>query len=174
MARHYSYRVDHDRGFAPHVEGGLCTLCGCKKTTIERWAEEGTWVIGIGGNNTGKADRLIYVMKVEEILTYSEFKKTRPTDASYLKGHGTKRNAPVLVSTHFYYFGDQAPPLRPELSHIIHPTQGCKRLTDADIDLLSRLVLSHYPCGELGKANNVQVESSCTSCRGPAGADACC
>jgi len=173
MARHYSYRVDHDRGFAPHVKGGLCTLCGCKKTTIERWAEEGSWVVGIGGNNTDKANSLIYAMKVEATPSYSDFKKAYPTVAPYLEGHGTKRHARVLVSTHFYYFGDQAPSLPDELFHIIHPTQGCKRLTDADIDLLNRLVLSHYSCGELGKPNNVEVEPSCTSCQAPADADAC-
>src|SRR5438876_951546 len=78
MAKHYSYRVDHDTGFAPHVEGGLCMLCGCKKRTVERWAKAGSWVVGIGGNNTGKPDSLIYAMKVDEILTCSEFKKTRP------------------------------------------------------------------------------------------------
>src|SRR5258705_13245902 len=26
--RHYVYRVDHDLGFAPHISGNLCTVCG--------------------------------------------------------------------------------------------------------------------------------------------------
>ena len=54
MPKHYVYRLDHDTGFAPNIEYRICTLSGCKKTTIERWAERGSWVIGIGGNNTGK------------------------------------------------------------------------------------------------------------------------
>ena len=153
-ARHYSYRVDHDLGFAPHIEGKLCTVCGCKKTTIERWATAGSWIVGTGGKGTGKTDALIYAMKVEETLSYSAFRKTYSAHASYLAGRGIPRYAPVLVSTHFYYFGDHARPLPPELSHVIHTTQGCKRLSDGDIRLLNELVLSAYRCGAFGKPNN--------------------
>jgi len=39
VPKHHSYRVDHDLGFAPHVDGALCTVGGCKTTTVERWAE---------------------------------------------------------------------------------------------------------------------------------------
>ncbi len=73
ISKNYVYRIDHDTGFAPNVKYGICTLSGCKKTTIEQWAQKGSWVIGIGGNNTGKSDKLIYAMEVEENLLYSQF-----------------------------------------------------------------------------------------------------
>jgi hypothetical protein len=157
--RHYSYRVDHDLGFAPHIEGKLCSICGCKMTTIEQWTEPGSWIVGIGGKHTGKPDALIYAMKIEQTPSHYEFRKAHPTGASYLSGRGIPGDAPVLVSTHFYYFGDRAKPLPPELTYIIHTTQGCKRLSDSDIVLLNRLVLSRYRCGALGKPNNSGLKS---------------
>lgn len=36
----------------------------------------------------------------------------------------------VLISEHFYYFGDQAPKIPNELSEICHTTQGQKKITD--------------------------------------------
>jgi hypothetical protein len=123
-------------------------------TTIEQWSRAGSWIIGIGGKNSGKRDSLIYAVKVERTPSYEEFKNAYPAKASYLSGHGIPDDAPVLVSTYFYYFGDHAPALPPELSHIIHTTQGCKRLSDNDIALLNELVLKDYSCGELGKPNN--------------------
>jgi Nucleotide modification associated domain 2 len=159
MARHYSYRVDHDLGFAPHIEGRLCTVCGCKRTTIERWAKKGSWIVGIGGKGTGKTDALIYAMKVEKTPSYRAFRKAHPAHASYLSGCGIPRGAPVLLSTHFYYFGDHAQFLPPELSHLIHTTQGCKRLSDDDIASLNDLVLSGYRCGAHGRPNNRILKS---------------
>ena len=66
MGKNYVYRMDHDTGFAPNIDHNICSLSGCKKTTVEKWAEKGSWVIGIGGKNTGKPNKLIYAMKVEE------------------------------------------------------------------------------------------------------------
>ncbi|MFM7021334.1 MAG: hypothetical protein ACKOXB_00025 [Flavobacteriales bacterium] len=36
----------------------------------------------------------------------------------------------VLISEHFYYFGDQAPKIPNELSEVCHTTQGQKKITD--------------------------------------------
>lgn len=163
MPKHYSYRVDHDLGFAPHTEGKLCTVCGCKDTTIEKWAEVGSWVIGIGGNNTGKPNTLLYAMKVESKPAYGDFQQTHPDHAAYLEGHGISPDAPVLVSRNFYYFGDNAKPLPPELVHIIQPTQGCKKVSDGDVVLLCGLVLSHYAAGIHGKPNNETQKAACST-----------
>lgn len=78
MPKNYVYKITHDTGFAPNIEYGICTLSGCKKTTIEVYAKRGSWVIGIGGNNTGKPNKLIYAMEVEDNLPYSEFKEGIP------------------------------------------------------------------------------------------------
>ena len=72
MAKNYVYRMHHDTGFAPNVEGRICSLCGCKVTTIEKWAREGSWIIGIGGDQTTKSDMLIYMMAVEEPLSRTD------------------------------------------------------------------------------------------------------
>src|SRR3972149_8351488 len=104
--KNYVYRMDHDTGFAPNVEYGICTLSGCKKETIELWAKEGSWIIGIGGKNTGKPDKLIYAMEVEEVLKYPHFKKSHPRKSKYLQKQKAGNN--VLLSKNFYYFGDRA------------------------------------------------------------------
>jgi hypothetical protein len=163
-AKHYSYRVDHDLGFAPHIhQKKLCTLCGCKMTSIEKWATRGSWVVGIGGKKTGKTDMLIYAMEVHETLPYNVFRKTHPKQSVYLAqkvaGGAILADAPVLISTHFYYFGDNAKPLRPELATLIHSAQGCKRLTDDDISTL-KLVLRGYPRVS-GNPNNAPVDPPC-------------
>ena len=41
MPKNYVYRLDHDTGFAPNIDYGICTLSGCKKATVEKWAERG-------------------------------------------------------------------------------------------------------------------------------------
>lgn len=121
-------------------------------------------MVGIGGKGTLKTDALIYAMKVEETPSYSKFKKSHPTRASYLSGHGILPEAPVLVSRQFFYFGNQAPVLPPELSHIVHPTQGCKRLSDNDVALLNKFLLASLKPGKYGKPNNMQSDSGCGPC----------
>ncbi len=41
MPKNYVYRLDHDTRFAPNIDYEICTLSGCKKTTVEKWAERG-------------------------------------------------------------------------------------------------------------------------------------
>ena len=149
--RHYSYRVDHDLGFAPHVERNVATVCGCKITTIERWAEVGSWIIGTGGNRTGRPNRLVYAMEVTDTPTVAEFRALHPKNARYLSGRPIDDDARVLVSRgKYFYFGASALPIPRALAHIIHPTQGCRRVSDSDIALLHREVLSRFHPGKHG------------------------
>lgn len=115
MHKNYVYRMDHDTGFAPNIQDNICTLSGCKKDTIEKWASQGSWIIGIGGKRTGKPDKLIYVMIVDERLSHSDFISKYPDRSQYLKG---KQTNSVLVSREFYYFGDKAIELPQELENI--------------------------------------------------------
>jgi hypothetical protein len=172
MAKHYLYRMDHDTGSAPHVSENVCILCGCKTTTVEKWAKEGSWVVGIGGNRTGKPNKLIYAMKVEETPSYRDFKRAHPARASHLPRRNIPGESPVLVSRHFFYFGDEAQNLPPKLSHIIHRTQGCKRLSDRDIALLNDLVLGRSRPGRYGKPNN-PPEGHTRKCRTRGKASVC-
>ncbi|MEO8298741.1 MAG: hypothetical protein ABI574_13140 [Burkholderiales bacterium] len=161
MPRHYSYRVDHDLGFAPHVWRNVATVCGCKVTTIERWADVGSWVVGTGGNGTGQPNKLIYAMKVTGTPTYEQFKTNHPANAAYLSPAPIPSKARVLVSRgEFYYFGVHALSLPSDLTNIVHPVQGCKRLTEQDIERLTRF-LAKLKRGKHGRPNNAQEQPTC-------------
>jgi hypothetical protein len=162
MPKSYVYRMDHDTGFAPNIKYGICTLCGCKKTTIEVWARRGSWVIGIGGNNTGKPDKLIYAMEVEENLLYSQFRKRYPGKSKYLRAENAGTN--VLISRKFYYFGDNAIDLPLELEHIIIGRQGCKCVSDEDVSKLEGYLAARYSYGGFGNPNNSKNRSKCGKC----------
>lgn len=72
--RLYSYVVARDYGFAPNPFGGVCTLATCKPEIRQR-AAVGDWVVGL----TSVADRskpgFVYIMKVDEVLTYDAYWK---------------------------------------------------------------------------------------------------
>jgi Nucleotide modification associated domain 2 len=138
-------------------------------SSAQKWAKAGSWVVGIGGTKTHRPNKLIHAMRVDENLSYSEFRKKYPNQPDYvgekINGSGRRskaaddreihaEDARVLVSRHFYYFGHRAKPLPPELAHLIHPTQGCKRLTNGDIELLNKRVLRGRAFGRYGKPNN--------------------
>ena len=128
-------------------------MCGCKTTTVERWAEVGSWIVGIGGNGTGRPGKLIYAMRVDATPTFRRFSKESPRQSAYLREHGISQNAPVLVSRHFFYFGDSAITLPKFLSHIIIDYQGCKRLDDADVEALDGLLSGRHGVGIHGRPN---------------------
>lgn len=85
----YSYAVPRDYGFAPNPFYGACTLAACKPL-IRKTAEVGDWVIGTGSKAKPYLleGRLVYAMKVSEILDFDEywtdarFRSKRP----YLRG----------------------------------------------------------------------------------------
>jgi len=170
VPNNYIYRMKRDTGFAPNVEYDICTLSGCKnrkdgkRRNIEELAVKGSWVIGIGGNKTGKPDKLIYAMEVEENLPYSEFKKRYPQKHDeYLRQMklGRKHGENVLVSIKFYYFGNNAIDLPNELSHIIIKGQGFRQKGITD-EVVSRMKKHIEECGYrnygvFGKPCNVEV-----------------
>lgn len=131
--KHYVYRMAYDIGFAPHVGNDICTLSGCKKTTIECWAKKGSWVIGIGGNDTGKSNKLIYAMEVEENLKYHTFLKKYPEESKYLPPARAGDN--VLVSKTFYSFKEGVD-LGIGLKQIIFKGRGCKCISSEEIEKL--------------------------------------
>jgi hypothetical protein len=68
----YSYIVARDYGFAPNPFFGVCTLATCKPN-IRKSAQVGDWVVGTGSKRHGLKGRLVYAMKVAEVLTYDEY-----------------------------------------------------------------------------------------------------
>ena len=105
MRKNYSYRMDHDTGFAPNTSLGICSLTGCKnsktgkKKNIEELAERGSWVIGIGGEETNRPDKLIYAMEVEENLELDKFREKYLDKSKYLNDN--KPGSNVLISRKF-------------------------------------------------------------------------
>ena len=81
MARHaiyvlmrlFSYIVARDYGFAPNPFYGMCTLATCKPR-IRASAKIGDWIVGTGAKTKyGLSGRLLYAMKVDEVLTFDEY-----------------------------------------------------------------------------------------------------
>lgn len=68
----YVYVVPYDGGGAPNPFHGFCTLATCKPQ-IRKKAQVGDWVVGISPKQKGKNRRLVYAMRVKEILTYDEY-----------------------------------------------------------------------------------------------------
>lgn len=72
MVRLYSYVVRYDIGFAPNPFHGWCTLATCKQD-IRRKAAIGDWIVGTGSKGNGADGRLVYAMRVDEILTFDAY-----------------------------------------------------------------------------------------------------
>lgn len=75
--RLFSYVVVRDYGFAPNPFHGLCTLATCKPE-IRNAAGVGDWVAGFGSADRSiaggqYAGRLIYAMKVSEVLSFDAY-----------------------------------------------------------------------------------------------------
>lgn len=68
--RLYSYIVRNDTGFAPNPFFGYCTLACCKPA-IRRTAKVGDWIVGLTPKANG--NKIVYAMKVEETLSFSEY-----------------------------------------------------------------------------------------------------
>lgn len=73
LMRLFTYIVARDYGFAPNPFHGLCTLATCKPK-IRASAQIGDWIVGTGAKTKyGLAGRLLYAMKVDEVLTFDEY-----------------------------------------------------------------------------------------------------
>lgn len=70
--KYFSYVVTRDYGFAPNPYRNVCTLATCKPD-IRKAARVGDWIFGTGSVRNVGNNRLIYAMKVEEILTFNDY-----------------------------------------------------------------------------------------------------
>lgn len=143
----YSYKLDHDYGFSPNPFGEFCTLANCKPDIRRnKKLQIGDWVLGTGSEKLKLINQMIYLMEVNERITYDEywndprFRYKKPSmNGSLVQMYGDNiyhRNGEgewlqsdsahslpngevneghlktdtggenVLISTNFYYFGD--------------------------------------------------------------------
>jgi hypothetical protein len=70
MPRVFSYVVAADGGFAPNPFHGWCTLACCKPK-VRKSARKGDLIVGL----SRKCERLVYIMRVAEKLTFEEYWK---------------------------------------------------------------------------------------------------
>lgn len=70
----YSYVVRYDSGFAPNPFYGYCTLATCKPR-IRKNASLNDIIIGVGSasKKIGQGGRLVYAMKVTEIISFDQY-----------------------------------------------------------------------------------------------------
>ena len=68
----FSYVLSVDDGAAPNPFWGWCTLAICKPI-IRRVAQPGDWIVGIGPAHKPTRGKLIYAMRVEEVLPLDEY-----------------------------------------------------------------------------------------------------
>ena len=65
----FRHKLDHDYGFAPNPFWGIMSLATCKaQLRHNKYLQIGDWIAGFGGVGMGNLGRLIYAMKVEQIL----------------------------------------------------------------------------------------------------------
>src|ERR1022692_4099561 len=67
-----AYIITVDSGFSPNPFGRHCTLACCKPT-IRRKAERGDVVIAIASAKYTHEGKLVYAMKVKEVITLQKY-----------------------------------------------------------------------------------------------------
>src|SRR5688500_333417 len=68
----YSYIIVSDSGFAPNPYWGYCTLATCKPQ-IRRCAKAGDWIIATGSKRGIGIGKLVYAMRVDDVLTFDKY-----------------------------------------------------------------------------------------------------
>ncbi len=89
-----SYVVKKDTGLAPNPFGNYCTLAVCTPNHMGICAREGDWFIGTQSVATGS--KLIYAMRVSEVLDFDE----------YYKDPRFQTKKPVVNGTWYQHCGD--------------------------------------------------------------------
>ena len=84
MERLYSYKMAHDNRFAPNPLFGVLTLATCKPQ-LRKNAKVGDWIAGWTSLHVAHTptpvgeERLIYLAKVSEKLTFAEYWEKYPS-----------------------------------------------------------------------------------------------
>lgn len=74
MMHLFSYRVEHDFGLAPNPFGGTISFAVCRgDIRSNKLMQIGDWLVGTGSVSMKNEGRLIYAMKVEEIISFDEY-----------------------------------------------------------------------------------------------------
>ncbi len=115
MPKYLLYKMTHDSGFAPNPFWGYLTLAVCTPNHMKANLKKGDWVIGVEGKqlaykrrkagcNLDVEQSLIYIARVDEILSLDEyFKDERFESKKYQKNSKDWRKC---VGDNVYYIED--------------------------------------------------------------------
>lgn len=95
VMKFYSYVIPRDYGFAPNPYFNYCTLATCKPR-IRKTAQIGDWIGAFGSARMTICGKLVFLMRVEEILTFDEYW----SDWRFRSKH------PVFTRSIMYMYGD--------------------------------------------------------------------
>ena len=99
MSKLFIYKVPRDYGFAPNPFWGYLTLATCKPH-IRNKANVGDYVLGIGGAKTKIPGKILYLMEVEEVITYDEYWNDERFD---IKKPTTNGSSKVFMGDNIYH-----------------------------------------------------------------------
>ncbi len=113
--RLFTYTVPIDDGAAPNPFRGMCSLAICKPG-IRGTARKGDWVAGLGSRNAHSGDlsgRLVYAMRVEEVMSLGEYDARAPTDWPHRIPNAGSADLSDRLGDCIYDFSSGAPVQRP-------------------------------------------------------------
>src|SRR5438132_14058913 len=70
-----SYVVVYDKGFSPNPFGGFCTLAACTPNHQGLRLGQGDWLLGHG--SAARGNRLIYAMRIADVLDFDDYYRDR-------------------------------------------------------------------------------------------------
>ncbi len=168
--RLWSYVVAHDTGFAPNPDGRHCTLACCKPV-IRKCAAPGDWIVGTHSVKIGRG-LVCYAMRVDRVIllnAYWQLKEfqNRKDNIYYLtnKGYRQKQNKyhdrtqmdrdlksrRVLISKHFWYFGNKDIALPKSLNEVIAKRGHKSQFSDKAISSFLSWLKKQGKSGRRGK-----------------------
>lgn len=141
------YKMTHATGFAPNHKGDVLTLATCK-SYIRKVAKVGDYIAGLtssnkeGGNTTVGNEKLIYLMKVNEIITFKEYWKKYPG-----------KRGPYGLGDNIYEYDIT------ERKNYRQHDNGNHFEKDKDSDLISENVLISKEYKYFGRTNPLDISS---------------
>lgn len=169
--RLYSYVVRYDIGFAPNPFHGWCTLATCKQD-IRRKAQIGDWIVGTGSTTRDAGGRLVYAMRVDEVLAFDAYWHDPRFACKRPNRHGSIKRA---YGDNIYHHGPSGEWVQEDSRHSLSdgsPNQGhIDKDTSADAVLASQQftywgargpdIPKHLRQGELDLVHTAQSHRCC-------------
>ena len=71
---YFLYKIEHDYGLAPNPFHGYCTLAVCKsQIRNSSRLNLGDWIIGIGSQALNNKNKIVFIMQVEETMSFHNY-----------------------------------------------------------------------------------------------------